>query len=123
MLSVEGRGVERCSTLISYLACSRDFEPGHVMLLAKFCMKASLEQEPPYGRLLSMSEVERFRFSLDLEKPPENRPPTIRPCLYSTVSSLCSSAVSSSFSELPFCVSSPSFPSAVAVVSTRGKRA
>ena len=47
MLSVEGRGVERCSTLISYLACSRDFEPGNVMLLAKFCMKASLELEPP----------------------------------------------------------------------------
>ena len=47
MLSVEGRGDERCSTLISYLACSRDFEPGNVMLLAKFCMKASLELEPP----------------------------------------------------------------------------
>lgn len=47
MLSAEGRGDERCSTLISYLACSLDLEPGNVMLLAKFCMNASLELEPP----------------------------------------------------------------------------
>ena len=47
MLSAEGRGEERCSTLISYLAASRDFEPGNVMLRAKFCMNASLEPGPP----------------------------------------------------------------------------
>ena len=46
MLSAEGRGDDRCSTLISYLACSRDFEPGNVMLRAKFCMNANLELEP-----------------------------------------------------------------------------
>jgi hypothetical protein len=121
ILSVEGLGDDRCSTRISYLAGPSlvlGMAEGNVMLRARFCMKARRLFDPEVEEfLLSMSDVERFLLSFDLEKAPLNKP-LIRPCLYSTVSSFSSSS-SSSLSLLVLL----SWLSALIAVSTRGNRA